>query len=275
MIGAERRRIALGVVASLALHALALAALAARSTDRLVVAAAEERVLEVTWWPGADGQAASVASPMLRTEEPTEAAPEATIASPSAAPIAPVPDEEPPAATASAAKTPRPAVADAEKPRPARASEPRRDAPAARPRSTDRRLPPTPRTRDAERPDRRVAVTGTTPTPTSAMAEGGRPGAPGPRGGGGSASDLAAYLASVRARIASRQPAGGGEQGRVGIRFDVSADGSFSGVTAVAGDRGPLADAALRIVRRASPAPPIPPTLGRGTLAMTLTIVFD
>ncbi len=211
---------------------------------------------------------------MLRTEEPTEAAPEASVPAPAAAPIAPVPNEEPPAATASSAETPCPPVADVEKPRPARASEPRRDAPAARPRSTDRRLPPTPTIHDAERPDRRVAATGTTPTP-SAVAEGGRPGAPGPRGGGGSASDLAAYLASVRARIASRQPAVGGEQGRVGIRFDVSADGSFSGLSAVSGDRGPLADAALRIVRRASPAPPIPPTLGRGTLAMTLTIVFD
>lgn len=260
MIGAERRRIALGVVASLALHALALAVLAARPADRPVVAAAEERVLEVAWWSGAEGQAASAAAAM----PPTDASPEATVPRPSDVPAAlvqgagSVDPPEPPAAIEATASTPRPAARDIAKPRPARAAEPRRDAPQARPRSADRR----------------GGTVGATPA-TRPAAEGGRPGAPGPRGEGGSASELAAYLARVRARIASRQPALGGEQGRVGLRFDVAGDGSFSGLAAVSGDRGPLADAALRIVRRASPAPPIPPALGRGPIAMTLTIVFD
>lgn len=271
MIGAERRRIALGIVASLALHVVAIAALEIRRTDHVVVAAAEETVLEVTLWAGADGQAGGVASStpgaeaLLVEADPT----------PSAAQPAPLRDEravDRPESTAEIA--PAPPEPHVERPRSARTSEPHGDGPSTRVRSIVRRSPSARRAHAGERPHRRVPATGATPT-TGASAESGRPGAPGSPKGGGSASDLAAYLARVRARIASRQPAVGGEQGRVGIRFEVADDGSFSGLTAVSGDRGPLVDAALRIVRRASPAPPIPPALGRGTIAMTLTIVFD
>lgn len=92
---------------------------------------------------------------------------------------------------------------------------------------------------------------------------------------GGSASDLAAYLARVRARIASRQETYGGQRGRVSIRFDVVGDGDFVGLTVASGDRGPMAEAALRVVRRGAPAPPIPPSLGRDRIPVAVTIVFE
>ncbi|MDK9696238.1 MAG: energy transducer TonB [Siculibacillus sp.] len=99
--------------------------------------------------------------------------------------------------------------------------------------------------------------------------------AAGPRIVAGASSELAVYLSRVRTRIASRQSPLGGEQGRVGIRFDVVGDGSFTGLAAVSGDRGPLAEAALRVVRRASPAPPIPSSLARDRIPMSVTIVFE
>lgn len=139
---------------------------------------------------------------------------------------------------------------------------------AAKVRSPRRRPKPSPASASVERP---VTARGA----VAAAADRPRPGSVVGKQSGGSASDLAAYLARVRARIASRQGSYGGERGRVGIRFDVVGNGDLVGLTAAFGDRGPLADAALRVVRRGSPAPPIPPSLGRDRIPVTVTIVFE
>lgn len=132
------------------------------------------------------------------------------------------------------------------------------------------------KTRRAPKPDASATTGSVDDRGTAAKPlAGGRPGPPGPQGNAGSTSELAAYLARVRARIASHQAAYGGEQGRVGIRFDVAGDGNFTALAVVSGDRGPMADAALRVVRRASPAPPIPPALGRSTIPVSVTIAFE
>ena len=159
MIGAERRRIALGIVASLALHVVAIAALEIRRTDHVVVAAAEETVLEVTLWAGADGQAGGVASSTPGAEtSPVEADP-----TPSAAQPAPLRDEravDRPESTAEIA--PAPPEPHVERRRSVRTSEPHDDGPSTRVRSIVRRSPSARRAHAGERPHRRVPATGAT-----------------------------------------------------------------------------------------------------------------
>lgn len=257
MISGERRGRTVGVAASLLLHGAVVVAFAARPAERLVVTSAAERVVEVTVWAGDEGRAAG-AVPAPAVDAPPAAAPPP---SGEAAPLGPDHDAvdavEPPVVSAPSQTASLPAAATAEHRPPHQEREARRERPTPQPRSSERKA---------------AAVGGTAPPHAANTA--GRPGASA-TSPGGATSDLAAYLARVRARIAARQSPQGGEEGRVGIRFDVAGDGSFSGLAVVSGDHGPLADAALRIVRRASPAPPIPPTLGRGSIAMNVTIVFE
>lgn len=258
MIFGERRGRAVGVAASLLLHGAVVVAFAARPAERLVVTPAAERVVEVTVWAGDEGRAAGVA-PAQAVDAPPAAAPPLSGETASSGPDHEAVDAvEPPVVSTPSQTASLPAAATAEHRPPHQEREARRGRPTPQPRSSERK----------------AAVVGETAPPHAASAAG-RPGASATSPGGGATSDLAAYLARVRARIAARQSPQGGEEGRVGIRFDVADDGSFSGLAVVSGDHGPLADAALRIVRRASPAPPIPPTLGRGSIAMNVTIVFE
>lgn len=297
MIAEEQRGRALGAAASLLLHALVLLALAGRSANLQLVAPAREVVLEVTWWAGDEGQGAAAslpvplpggaatATPALAAEVPppdgvsqSASEPQASLPARQVTPPndAPIPTELPPGSIAELREvasdrtkpeaeralptlTRRSAMAEMATPHPKRLAE-WRDRPASR-------RPVDPKSSEAAR----IAE----PASSESTASGGRPGAPGPRGNTGSSSELAAYLARVRARIASRQSALGSEQGRVGIRFDVAADGSLTDLVAISGDRGPLADEALRIVRRASPVPPIPPSLGRESIRVSVMIVFE
>lgn len=313
MIPLEQRGRALGAAASLLLHVSALLALEARSADPIVAGPAREVVLDVTWWTGDEGQGATQpvsgapadASASSRvatsTDDPSPSDAPQVIVEASAAPPAkreapkgdePVTEDSPSSARVSER---REAVPD----RPEQAAErslsvstrrhaatgtvtagskpavERRDAPAPR-RKAERASTQASRDRRPSEPAPSVAAASLAERAASVRsAAGGRPGAPGPRGDAGSASELAAYLARVRARIASHQSAQGGEQGRVGVRFDVSADGSFTGLAAVSGNRGRLADAALRVVRRASPAPPIPTSLGQSRVSVHVTLVFE
>jgi len=312
VIAWERRRRAVGVVASFFLHGLVLLAFEIRSSDPISDGPAREAVIEVTWWTGEEGQGATERTSALPVDTPT-ASPAAMEtsdpdpvdtprsatelpAAPSTRQVATLGDQpanavppslaaisdggnvsdrsEPTVERAPSASIRRQQAKETGAPRSGYSVE-QRDRHAlqqkARRASADvsRNRKSTEHYRPAEgaRIAERVSSAGS--------ATGGRLGTPGPRGTTGSPSELAAYLARVRARITSHQSAYGGEQGKVGIRFLVSADGSFTGLAAVSGDRGPLDDAALRVVRRASPAPPIPASLGRPSISVVVTIIFE
>jgi TonB family protein len=93
---------------------------------------------------------------------------------------------------------------------------------------------------------------------------------------GGDRDALASYLASVRARITGqRRNHIGSERGRVEVRFTVDADGRLGGLQVGGAADGTLEDEALKVVRRASPVAPIPAAVGRTSLAMSVTLVFE
>lgn len=312
MIAAEHRGRALGVAMSVSLHVLALMALQVRSTDPPVSATASETVLEATLWPAEDGQSAAGSSSLAPDEAPPpdRAAASGAATDPSDLPRSPREPSFTPSSTEEAPSPGDPSVSDT---LPSR-SPPDEAAVVSRSGTIDRASPErldgpepaeiaktAPEMHTGPPKERKVRQRPIARTPArtagaqerlrspgraepdqadregrgTTSASGGRLGRLTPHGSAGTTSDLAAYLVRVRARIASRQAASGGEQGHVGIRFDVAGDGSFTGLAAISGDRGQLADAALRIVRRASPAPPIPPSLGQSRISVIVMIVFE
>lgn len=91
----------------------------------------------------------------------------------------------------------------------------------------------------------------------------------------GRPEDLAAYLASIRARITAQRPRSlGADRGRVEIRFSIAADGRLGDVKVVRSDDDTLEEEAIKIVRRTSPVPPIPPASGQTSLTMAVTVEF-
>ncbi|WP_026381813.1 cell envelope integrity protein TolA [Afifella pfennigii] len=73
-----------------------------------------------------------------------------------------------------------------------------------------------------------------------------------------------------------RFPPGGRKGGRPTVRFTLSASGAAGGVRLVASSGDPAIDeAALAMVRRASPFPPIPREIKRPSLTFTVPIRFS
>lgn len=86
---------------------------------------------------------------------------------------------------------------------------------------------------------------------------------------------LALYLASIRAKIAAQQSGRpSAERGRVEVRFSVAADGRLGNVVVERSDDESLEDEALKIVRRSSPVAPIPPSIGKSSVTMSLVMEF-
>lgn len=89
---------------------------------------------------------------------------------------------------------------------------------------------------------------------------------------------LARFLSSVRADIMrQRRTVSVDGRGKTAVvRFEITASGDLSaiGIARTSGD-GRLDDAALALVRRASPVPAIPGGVGRSSIRTTLPIRFD
>lgn len=291
-----RRELALSVAVSLVLHAVAVLALGGRNTDPIAIGPPREAVLDVIWWTGVEGTTATRSthdgpdpSGSPRSFEDASPDPSAGRAAPGDERVATASPNPAPVSERGETAAERPKQAPEPPPsvsqRRHRAVEtggvgsrraPRRPGGSATRRETEGASAEAPRGHASSVPGKsREAATLAGRGPPAGFVAGGRPGVSGPRGDVGSPSELAAYLARVRARIASRQLPYGGEQGRVDVRFVVSMDGTFRGLVPVSGDRGALADAALRVVRRASPAPPIPSSLGRTDISVTVTIKFE
>ncbi|MGU9979570.1 energy transducer TonB [Phreatobacter sp. HK31-P] len=83
------------------------------------------------------------------------------------------------------------------------------------------------------------------------------------------------YLARVIAQLHRAKPAGSGQQGRAVVRFAIQRSGAAGGV-ALASSSGNAAidQAALSMVRRAAPFPPLPPEYAPETMALTVPIAF-
>lgn len=83
------------------------------------------------------------------------------------------------------------------------------------------------------------------------------------------------YLARVMAQLHRAKPAGSGHQGRAVVRFAIQRSGA-AGSVALASSSGNAAidQAALAMVRRAAPFPPLPAEYAPATMALTVPIAF-
>lgn len=152
---------------------------------------------------------------------------------------------------------PQPQVAEA-RPRP----EPRREV----------RRPPPPRRQEMARDTPRRPPTPRPMTPPSAASAG--------RGltsrqPARTSSPPPTYLARIMAQLHRAKPAGSGQQGRAVVRFAIQRSGAAGGVSlATSSGNSAIDQAALAMVRRAAPFPPLPAEYGPATMALTVPIAF-
>jgi len=173
-------------------------------------------------------------------------------------PQATLPDElQPPPVAQNAGPTPvviePPPLAELPLPAELLPSPTRRQPVAARPRPPPRREAPQP------------------PSPRQAMVGRGVTSQPSAR----TASPPPTYLARVMAQLHRAKPAGSGEQGRAVVRFAIQRSGAAGGVSLASSSGNSTIDqAALAMVRRAAPFPPLPAEYGPATMALTVPIAF-
>ncbi len=83
------------------------------------------------------------------------------------------------------------------------------------------------------------------------------------------------YLGSVMAQLHRAKPAGSGQQGRAVVRFSIQRSGAAAGIGLAASSGNPTIDqAALGMVRRAAPFPPLPAEYGPASMPLTVPINF-
>jgi protein TonB len=152
---------------------------------------------------------------------------------------------------------------------------PPRQIAETRPRPEPRRevrRPPPPRRQEMARdvPRRPQAPRPATP-PSAASAGRGVTSRPSTR----TSSPPPTYLARVMAQLHRAKPAGSGQQGRAVVRFAIQRSGAAGGVSLAASSGNAAIDqAALSMVRRAAPFPPLPAEYGPATMALTVPIAF-
>ena len=152
---------------------------------------------------------------------------------------------------------------------------PPRQIAETRPRPEPRRevrRPPPPRRQEMARdvPRRPQAPQPATP-PSAASAGRGVTSRPSTR----TSSPPPTYLARVMAQLHRAKPAGSGQQGRAVVRFAIQRSGAAGGVSLAASSGNAAIDqAALSMVRRAAPFPPLPAEYGPAPMALTVPIAF-
>ena len=77
------------------------------------------------------------------------------------------------------------------------------------------------------------------------------------------------------AQLHRAKPAGSGQQGRAVVRFAIQRSGAAGGVSLASSSGNSAIDqAALAMVHRAAPFPPLPAEYGPATMALTVPIAF-
>ena len=90
-----------------------------------------------------------------------------------------------------------------------------------------------------------------------------------------SATPPPSYLGEVMARLQRAKPAGTGQQGRAVVRFSILRSGAVGAVGLAASSGNSAVDqAALAMVRRAAPFPPLPAEFGPATMPLTVPVNF-
>lgn len=83
------------------------------------------------------------------------------------------------------------------------------------------------------------------------------------------------YLGRVIAQLHRAKPAGTGQQGRAIVRFTIQRSGAVAGIGLAASSGNAAIDqAALAMVRRAAPFPPLPPEFGPASMPLTVPVNF-
>lgn len=217
--------------------------------------------------------------PELIPPEPVAEEPQPVELPPPPEPEATLPDELRPPRLAEVVE-PTPVVIEppplAELPLPAelRPPPPRRVAearPRPEPRREARRPPPPRRQEMAREAPRRPPPPRPLTAPSAASAGRGVTSQQSAR----TSSPPPTYLARVMAQLHRAKPAGSGQQGRAVIRFAIQRSGAAGGVSLASSSGNAAIDqAALSMVRRAAPFPPLPPEYGPATMALTVPIAF-
>jgi len=143
--------------------------------------------------------------------------------------------------------------------------------PVAQPR---REPPPRPVVRREEPTRERVArpAPPRQPSPPSAASEGrGVTARATPR----TSSPPPSYLALVMAQLHRAKPASAGQTGRAVVRFSILRSGAAGGVSLASSSGNTIVDqAAVAMVRRAAPFPPLPAEYGPAVMPLTVPVAF-
>ncbi|PTM49071.1 energy transducer TonB family protein [Phreatobacter oligotrophus] len=301
---ASRWRLLLGVtaIASVALHGVVIAAFMTMTTtppQRADMPAVEVEMVEADAEP--PPAAAAAASEAMPVEQPPDTA-SAEIALPPMEEIPLPADLMPPPV----AEAPPPPVEVAEAPPPRQPPEPAVERPIviepppelpalsaeltpppplpvavptpAPPIVQPRREPPRPvvrRQEPREQPPReRVArpAPPRPPSPPSSASEGrGVTSRATPR----TSSPPPSYLALVMAQLHRAKPASAGQTGRAVVRFSILRSGAAGGVSLASSSGNSVVDqAAVAMVRRAAPFPPLPAEYGPAAMPLTVPVAF-
>lgn len=217
--------------------------------------------------------------PELLPPEPVAEDPQPVELPPPPEPEATLPDELQPPRVAETVE-PAPVIIEppplAELPLPAELRPPPPDQVAeARPRPApprEVRRPPPPRRQEMARDAPRRPPTPRPVTPPSAASAGrGVTSRPSAR----TSSPPPTYLARVMTQLHRAKPSGSGQQGRAVVRFAIQRSGAAGGVSLASSSGNAAIDqAALSMVRRAAPFPPLPAEYGPATMALTVPIAF-
>jgi protein TonB len=153
-----------------------------------------------------------------------------------------------------------------ETPRVGPVPQPRQTSPARR----EQARPPVQRERTEREPPRRQPPPAARP-PSAASAGRGVTS----QGPARSATPPPSYLGQVMARLQRARPAGTGQQGRAVVRFSILRSGAVGAIGLAASSGNSIVDqAALAMVRRAAPFPPLPPEFGPATMPLTVPVNF-
>lgn len=289
----ERRSLHLAIVLSLALHAAAFAALQSwtendleRALGNSAMPAAEGTVVVIPVEVVADSTLPSAAAPTNITTPEAQTPNQAVVAEPEK----PEPESQPVAKpTPSAAPTP-PFAAEA--PAEERMA-PLPDAKAPDWRMVEERLAPkpveTPRPVEETTAPKEVRRAEARPAAPSAAAAPARPAASATPGRAGNRGNIetggAALMSSYQAQVLAHlqrfrayppEARSSGITGVAAVRFALGRDGQVLSVSLARGSGASVLDeAALVMVRRASPFPPFPPGLNRTRMDLAAPVRFD
>ncbi len=83
------------------------------------------------------------------------------------------------------------------------------------------------------------------------------------------------YLALVMAQLHRAKPASAGQTGRAVVRFSILRSGAAGGVSLASSSGNSVVDqAAVAMVRRAAPFPPLPAEYGPAAMPLTVPVAF-